>query len=177
MLDLILQVDNIISNTFLQARSETISKIFLLITNICNPITIILLTILCFVLLAIFKNKKELKIFIPIGLAFLEGVIIKNIIKRPRQLNPYYLETGYSFPSLHSIMAVVFYGMMTFLLLKNIKNKIIKGIIIAIYILIATLVAFSRIYLGVHYFSDVICGIIIGGINLIFGCIFLENKK
>jgi len=81
---------------------------------------------------------------------------LKYIFKEIRPTNIY--ETSYSFPSGHSYSAVAFYGLLTYLLYKKYKYKSIP-IIGTIFILS---IAYSRLYIGVHYPHDIIFGLILG---------------
>ena len=76
-------------------------------------------------------------------------------------------ESGYSFPSGHSMVGIAFYGMIIYITYKLIKKVWLRRIFtISLAVLIA-LIGFSRIYLGVHYPSDVIAGFAFGYMFLI----------
>jgi len=62
--------------------------------------------------------------------------------------------------------SVAFYGMLIYLVNKRLKNKYLKVFINTCFVLTIIIIAFSRIYLNVHYFSDVVGGFILGIICL-----------
>lgn len=70
-------------------------------------------------------------------------------------------ETGYSFPSGHSMVSMAFYGYLVYLIYKYVKNKYIKWTSITLLSILIFLIGISRIYLGVHYTSDVVGGFLI----------------
>lgn len=151
-------------------------SIMKLITSFGSTMVIITGILSIFLL---FKNKKYFKIFL---LANLIGVIFNNllkiIIKRPRPTETMALtsETSYSFPSGHSMMSLIFYGLIIYFILINVKKKWLKNLLIFILSLLIILIGISRVYLGVHYVSDVIGAWLIGGIYL-FGFLKIYNKK
>ena len=153
-----------------------LTTIMKLITSLGSALFIIT-GILCVAILI--KDKKYFKIFL---IANLIGVILNNIIKliikRPRPTQTILLasETSYSFPSGHSMSSLIFYGLLIYYICKFIKNKKIKTLLVALLSAIIFFIGISRIYLGVHYATDVIGGYLIG---LIYLVVFLKitNKK
>ena len=88
--------------------------------------------------------------------------MLKNIVQRPRPLEYRIIdETGYSFPSGHSMVSAAYYGFIIYLIYKMVENKKIKWTLITILSLLVISIGISRIYLGVHYTSDVIAGFLI----------------
>lgn len=87
------------------------------------------------------------------------NLLLKTIIQRPRP-DGYRLvhENGYSFPSGHSMVSTAFYGLIIYFIYKNIKNKKLRNVLCALIGALIFLIGSSRIYLGVHYASDVIAG-------------------
>ena len=89
--------------------------------------------------------------------------LLKQLFNRPRPLIPL-LEpvSGLSFPSGHAMMSMSFYGLLIFLAWENIYNRFWKWIITILLLLFILLIGFSRIYLRLHYFSDVVAGFAVG---------------
>lgn len=74
---------------------------------------------------------------------------------------------GFSFPSGHAMSAMTFYGLIIYLIWKNVENVTFKWILTFLLIIFIHLIGFSRIYLRVHYASDVIGGFSLGLIWLV----------
>lgn len=92
-------------------------------------------------------------------------LFLKYAVQRPRPEWWYqaYLEGPYySFPSAHAGLAMAFYGFCFYLLLQSPSTKIRRAMLACLPFLIF-LIGFSRLYLGVHFVSDVIAGLVIGG--------------
>jgi len=99
--------------------------------------------------------------------------LLKNLIKRSRPAEPLVEGiTNFSFPSGHAFMSVAFYGLLMWLTITCVNNKWHQRILIFLLLFIIMLIGFSRVYLRLHYLSDVIAGICMGTIWLIF-CISL----
>lgn len=137
--------------------------------------------ILCVAILI--KDKKYFKIFL---FANVIGVILNSILKllihRPRPTNTLLLavETSYSFPSGHSIMSMIFYGLLIYYVIKFVNKKWLKTFLVATLSLIIFSVGLSRIYLGIHYATDVVGAYLLGIIYLIIFIKLLnkyQNKK
>ncbi len=100
--------------------------------------------------------------------------IIKFVVGRARPVVSVVPQSGYSFPSGHSVMAVVFFGLIIYYINKEKCSKMTKLIFSIILSLLILLIIFSRLYLSVHYLSDVIAGFIIG---LLYIMIFMYLMK
>ncbi len=98
--------------------------------------------------------------------------LFKTVIISPRPLNGIVSETGYSFPSGHTTGSVVFFGILTYFVWKNWGSTKIKALTGGLYISVTAVVGFDRIYLNVHWFSDIAGGVFLGAFWLTF-CILL----
>ena len=124
--------------------------------------------------------KKLILLFSAVAGGALLNLVLKNIFQRTRPAIPgaYMVDTGFSFPSGHSMISLVFYGMIAYLALSYVKNKKWKVLIIAGALLICALIGFSRLYLGVHFLTDVLAGWAAGGLGLavcILGDLWQQN--
>ena len=99
---------------------------------------------------------------------------IKFILRRERPLVPLISKVhGYSFPSGHTFTSVTFYGIIAFIVYKNVANPVLRWLIIILLAAFVFLVGFSRVYLRLHYASDVIAGFCLGIIWLLLAKWFL----
>ncbi|MCY7291080.1 MAG: phosphatase PAP2 family protein [Ferruginibacter sp.] len=103
---------------------------------------------------------------------------IKFLLQRQRPLVPLIAKVhGYSFPSGHTFSSVTFYGIIGYLIYKNVKPPILKWMLIGLTYLFIFMVGFSRVYLRLHYASDVIAGFCLGLIWLLLARWFLVKTE
>lgn len=168
--------DNAISLFFSVHNNVTFTNTFKAISFICSPKFMIILNVLLFIFIII---KKKYKLFI-IVLSSISSVIINNLVKIiVRRERPDYLrmvmEKSYSFPSGHAMISVLFFGSIIYLVNKyNLKYKKLITFSLSTFVL---LVGISRIYLGVHYLTDVVGGYLLGFIVLLLIIHLFERKK
>lgn len=87
---------------------------------------------------------------------------LKHLFRRKRPFGPLYKAKGLSFPSGHAIMSSTFYGLLIYITSKTIEDKSLKWSMIISFVILIQLIGFSRVYLRVHYASDVVVGYIVG---------------
>ena len=137
--------------------SDFATPIAKLITNFGGALVLIGTTV---ILVISIKNRRiGISIIANLGIVTGLNIVLKQIVQRPRPTEYRIVnETGYSFPSGHSMVSMAFYGFLIYLIYKYVKNKYLKiGLITFLSILIIS-IGISRIYLGVHYTSDVMAG-------------------
>ena len=151
--------------------SDTMTNIMKFITFFADPFWSIL-----FSCLVILLWKKIRKVFlINLISVFALNYVLKIIFSRERPIDINIInETGYSFPSGHAMISLAIYGFFAYLLWKG--NYKYKKIGVILLILLIILIGISRIYLGVHYTSDVIAGFIISLSYLLFFIDFIYPK-
>ena len=151
---------NLISKYLISDATLPIVKV---ITNVGGVLGVIVIATIISIIL--FVKKKKLIVlltWINLGCCALLNQILKRIIQRARPTGYRLIEEdGYSFPSGHSMISAAFYGFFIYLIFKNVKNKYLKWGSISLLSLLICLIGISRIYLGVHYTSDVMAGFVI----------------
>jgi undecaprenyl-diphosphatase len=102
--------------------------------------------------------------------------ILKHLFNRPRPSIPLLYEAkGLSFPSGHALMSITFYGLLIYIVFKTFRNEKAKWTLIIFLLLLILIIGFTRIYLRVHYTTDVIAGYCMGFLWLSFS-IWLLNR-
>jgi len=168
-------IDKVIFNNIIELKSPGMTTFLNGVTTIASTKGVIAIVLLLSIILAIKKK------FIPIiyliasaGSGALSMKIIKHIVQRPRPEWRWALETGFSFPSGHTISSYMLYGVISLLVLKNVDKKWKYPLVVFLMIFVI-LIGISRIYLGVHYFSDVVGSILLGTAMLSIINIFINK--
>lgn len=146
-------------------RGERLTVAFRIITFFAS-VTFIVITDLLITIIGIWGkyNGRDLLIF---NLSNIGGVIFMQVLKvifgRERPPMPWLATAGgYSFPSGHTLMATIYYGLLLYLLIRSGRVATGRKRLIACLGLLPALIGLSRIYLGVHYASDVLAGWTVG---------------
>lgn len=153
-------IDSYIEGLILNIRNDKLTNTMTIITNISSAYSLIALSIL---LLLIIKNKKiPLLISFNLIFSFLTSQLVKIILRRDRPADISLVNAvGFSYPSGHSMVSMAYFGFLAYLVYKYVKDIIPKTILIITIFLMIIAIGFSRIYLGVHYFSDVLGGFLL----------------
>jgi undecaprenyl-diphosphatase len=140
-------------------------------TNVGKPALLVVAGAAVALLLA---WKRSWRLFLPwcvaLGGTVVCGEAAKHLVKRIRPFDghAFVVETGYSFPSGHAMMSMVFFGMLACLLLYRLASRRHRAIIAATVALVA-FVGISRVVLMAHYLSDVLAGYALGAFWLVLG--------
>ena len=152
-------LDDPVRNFFYGIRAEWLTPAVKAITYMANWETV---TVICLVLLVCRKTSISYGIPAAAGALFISlfNKLLKAAVQRPRPDDVLHLvnEGGFSFPSGHSITSMFFYGMLIYLVRTHAKDRKHADILTAVLTVPMILVGPSRIYLGVHYPSDVLAG-------------------
>ena len=158
--------DSTVINFIQGLESPVITSFMKIITFLGSSVFIILLSIsILYFLYKVLNHRSELILFIAalIGSNIL-CVLLKLFFHRARpDLHRLIEISGYSFPSGHATNAMTVYGILTFILWRNIRTKSGRSLLIITSLIMILLIGISRIYLGVHFPSDVIAGYFTGG--------------
>ena len=150
--------------------NETNNKIMLFITflgkhDFLIPANLALIAYFLFI-----KKHKWYSIKIPaIAISsLLMMFVLKNLFGRERPLIPLLEQArGLSFPSGHALMSMTFYGLLIYIVWNSIKNQQLKWSLVVLLLALIFLIGFSRIYLRVHYTTDVMAGFAMGFLWLV----------
>ncbi len=168
--------DNAVRNLVNNFRSPALTDTMLSITKIGNLYE----TLAIFVIFGLFLFLKNKKYFYSFSIATSLSILL-TIIKLPIQkIRPdslFLQEQGFSFPSYHATIAMVFLLSSIIYLAPLFKKSFSKYAFIIVTSIVFPLVALSRIYLSVHWTSDVFAGIILGSICFIIADLICCQKK
>ena len=132
------------------------------------------------ILVYLFQKKwKRAGEILIIGLGgFLINLFMKLSFKRPRPSDPLIDPlTNFSFPSGHATSGFIFYGLLAYLVWKSDLPRFYKYTVITVLILFSLVIGFSRIYLRMHYASDVVAGFAVGFSWLVLCIWIMEAMK
>lgn len=170
--------DNVIREWFYSIRSPWLTEVAKAVTFMGNTKTIIAICILLLIIPSVTR-----KIGIPIAAVAIAGSAInkmfKHIIMRPRPDVSLHLieQGGWSFPSGHSISSLLMYGFLAWLIIRYCKNQRIVNIATVVLTLLWIGVGLSRIYLGVHYPTDVLGGWTLGMVIMMIAITIIERTQ
>lgn len=119
---------------------------------------------LIFIIALLKRHNKEAVLF---AITLLMGLLLNNALKlvaaRPRpDLSPLVIERTYSFPSGHAMNSFIFYGLIAYFSYHFWHKRQLTLVITAVCVVMVGLIGFSRVYLGVHYPSDILAGYVAG---------------
>lgn len=158
------QVDTLIARWLEAHGTEPGETILLWVTNLGAPVLVAVVV----ASVVYFAWRREWRTAIALALTSGGGVLLSNVLKtifhrgRPETVVEFMPHPSWSFPSGHALNSLVSYGFLTVLLLERIHDRRTRLAIALAAVVIVVAVGFSRLYLGVHYLSDVTGGWIAG---------------
>lgn len=159
-------IDTTVYNWIAKWQSNPMTQIAKIVTMLGSAAVLITIAAL-----ALLGKDRKLGILISINLIIISiaNYTIKWLIQRPRPEESLRLVTehGFSFPSGHSMVSMAFYGLLIYILWERVKNRYWKYAICTGLAILIMLIGISRIYLGVHYATDVMGGFLISIVYLI----------
>lgn len=175
--DVLASYDHQITQNVISYRSPTLTEYFIFVTRIGDVYGYLVVIGLCaFISLVVFKKWKYMvQITLVLFLSALSNLVLKRFINRARpDIEHLVTVETLSYPSGHAMAAMAFYGFLAYLFYKFKINIFIKVIAILTLAVLIISIGISRIYLGVHFPSDIAGGFIAGAIWVIF-CIVIFN--
>ena len=159
------QIDLRVLNLMPNIRTPLQTSLMRIVTTLANIQAVIIFLLLAVTILW-FRRQRVVAALIILLVGGEEFVtfVLKHLIHRLRPVVSLRLigEDGYSFPSGHVVRATVIFGFLTYLLYRSYKSKKARILTLIVYFLTVFLIAVSRIYLGVHYPTDVWASFLLG---------------
>lgn len=157
-------------------QHPVLTQFFSWITLIADPLPMLLLSAVLIITLVVQRDWKETLVA---DIALLGGLglhyLFKMLIGRVRPEGAELIESTPSFPSGHTTMTIIFFALLLFYVLPDVKNKGLRKMLQFLSVILVILIPFSRIYLGLHWFSDVLAGVLLG--TIVFLVSMLLAKK
>lgn len=171
---------NVINSTsrdfFENIRGDQLTKIFIFITDLGNPLTISSICLAFLMFLWLYKKTGHMFQFAATLLTTALVIFLtKQIVQLPRPAGSLIIESGYSFASGHAMFATVFFGLVFYSYKDHVKNRSLRVLFLTLSIICVLAVGISRVYLGVHYMTDVFAGFFIG--TVITGISVILHQK
>lgn len=166
--------DRIGTNIVRSISSNEVTTIMKMISDLGSPFALAFLGTCAMVYTGLNRRHFWDTFLIPLvlGGGMILNWVLKLLFHRQRPTLPHLVEaTGFSFPSGHAMLSFIFYGLVAYLVLLNFPGKALKTALICLLTLLILAIGASRIYLGVHYPSDVLAGFAAGSFWLT-ACIF-----
>ena len=172
----IVSVDERVANLMFAFRDTGFIHTFLWITLLARRDVLIISIVAVIALLVLWRRRSYIVPFlITLGGSQLFASLGKIIVHRPRPSIAYYLEPSFSFPSGHATLSTAFFGFVAYILLRNeSKRWRYRTLVLFTALSVIAAVGLSRLYLGVHFLSDVWSGYLLGALWLIIGISIAE---
>ncbi|MBA8771007.1 MULTISPECIES: phosphatase PAP2 family protein [Staphylococcus] len=170
-------IDNEVYSFIYSSESFISTSIFFGATQIGEVWAMITLSLIVVTLLMLYKYKIEALFFaLTMIMSGVTNPILKNIFDRERPTLLRLIDiSGFSFPSGHAMGATAFFGSLMFVAHRILKGKS-KAFVISASALFIILISSSRVYLGVHYPTDIIAGIVGGVICILLSQLILRKQ-
>lgn len=170
-------LDSLLAAFVLTIRSPFLTTLFLLISNLIGTYFLMIPLLLIILLLKFSLRLSELPAIV-FSLVAINcfGFSLKTYFHRTRPIFDLISEVGYSFPSMHTYNGVMIYGILILILKRYYPSNWYRNGAIALFIALMLFTGFSRIYLSVHYTSDVLTGFALGLISLGVLSYFIKKR-
>ena len=160
-------------------RNGFLTSFLKIFTHLGSFYALAVLAVVGVVLIWFVMKNKRLSAFYAgtFAIVCIANFLIKQIVRRVRPEHLMIIkETGFSFPSGHAMMTMCFFALAIHFVCRTIKNKPLKITLISLFSAVVLAIGFSRIYLGVHYLSDIIAGFLIS-YAIVVVCLIVYNTK
>lgn len=172
-MDRVFSIDSIIYKSIISIRTDMVTNFFKIFTKLGTTRICLIIGV---TLVLIFRKRVYLWLPFTTIVIKIINVLTKLLINRPRpDILRLVHEKETSFPSGHAMMSITLYGLLIYFIYSKISKNSVKWILIIGLSSIILLIGVSRIYLGVHYATDIIGGYLLGMIYLVIITNYIEG--
>lgn len=160
--------DQILITKIKSVETDLLTIIMKMFSFIGSTTSVIFIScILLLIIYKLYKKRQEVILFLIVLIGSTAiNLLVKFLIKRERPVSELVIETGFSYPSGHTMGAMSLYGIITFLMWRHVRTSKGRMILILFFTVVIITIGFSRIYLSVHYPSDIVAAFYLGGLWL-----------
>lgn len=176
----VVQADESIMNLVYMLRNMRLAQVLLVFTHLGSLPVVLCLSIIAIVLWLLVRDYRKIQFFI---LSIVSGQVFSQVLKglthRERPSIDFSLvpQAGYAFPSGHATISVVFYGLLGYFAVRYMRTRRYKWLVGLATLAVIFLIGFSRVYLGVHWTTDVLGGWLLGFAVLAVVVAFYEQRN
>ncbi|WP_368504903.1 phosphatase PAP2 family protein [Alkalihalophilus sp. As8PL] len=161
-------IDRYVIEKIIPTHTESLTAAMQFFSFIGDIVPVVIISLICIMIIYLtYKKWQEVFLFIAVMIGSTAiNTFTKWMIKRERPESTFVYEAGFSYPSGHTMAAMSLYGIIIFLFWKHTRHAAARVSVIVFGITMIVTIAFSRLYLGVHYISDIIGGGLLSGLWL-----------
>ena len=170
-------IDRWVSSDVVSIQTPALTEVLIFITNFNGVVGNVIFGIFAMLFLTYKKwYKDRLFYFLSFSGAVILFTGIKHMVARTRPHSDLIDVINYSFPSGHSTLSMTTALLLYFIFLKRCTSTLLKSVLLAVCIVWPIFIAFTRIYLNVHWLSDVMSGLVLGVFCVTFMRLFLYKS-
>jgi undecaprenyl-diphosphatase len=159
-------------------QSNSLTTVALAVSFVFDTYSLLVMTLAISAFLFIKSYRREsLLLLVAMGGDAVLVDIFKSLVHSPRPLNGLVADSGFSFPSGHTTGSIVFCGLIAYFAWQRWKTPKPRTLVVTLSVTISAAVGFDRLYLNVHWFSDVLGGVMLGLSWLIFSILIFQLLK
>ncbi|MBW6442563.1 phosphatase PAP2 family protein [Patescibacteria group bacterium] len=176
ILSILFNLDFLVNQKISSLWGGFLEEIFLFFGEYLAIILVLSALVLSFNLFIEKRYKESFVLIMSLILGFLLENILKLILQRARPNNPLLIQGGYSFPSGHALFSIILFSLCIYFYSDKIKNKIFKIGFIFLNFLLIFFVSFTRVYLNVHWITDIFGAYLLGITIILLSLSALKNN-
>ena len=175
-MDFVVSLDQYVLEFLYAMRDPVLAQVFIWISELGRVQTVLSLAAIAVLIFAIRRQYAYAAgTLISVAISGLGVLIGKGLVERarPDELYQAYVETWYSFPSAHAALSAALYGFLIYAT-GRIRSPALRFLARSAGTIVIGAVAFRRLYLGVHFLSDVVAGLILGIASVWLAVLFVR---